>query len=289
MSPLPQPPAPTASVDFALDLSPLEVPDRDGYNSSPDVTLEEGTRHLVRSMSNWLIPRLSDNHEAVDLSAVGGLADAPAHAQLGADARNASIPAPSGGHAQQPGRRLTARRASSSSMLGGTTFASTEHTLRREMKRQYLAVAIACWFFLTVVQSVSLITLNYWEYSPVVIGLIVMTGSILVYWRYIFRVLQLPSKRLWETPYPYALSATVLGSLAQHAIFLVSESYNLGELLIVFFLIQAFYIILVASTFRNYIHKWQKFLNHRKLCHDALSQSRRRQVAFKRSAAMHQV
>jgi hypothetical protein len=150
------------------------------------------------------------------------------------------------------------------------TFENAEYNLKREVKRQYIAVAIASWLFLTTVQTLSLVTLHYWEYSPVVIAITIMAVSTIFYWRYIFRELHLPFKKLWETPYPYAVSAAVLGSLSQHAMFQFRGVYDVGQLLIVFFLIQAFFLILVASTYRNYVGKWQRFLNHRRLCFDAL-------------------
>mmetsp|Transcript_5048 Transcript_5048/g.9014 ORF Transcript_5048/g.9014 Transcript_5048/m.9014 type:complete len:272 (-) Transcript_5048:1361-2176(-) len=203
-----------------------------------DVTLEDGGMHLVRSMSKWFIPR----NEADELELEDGRSQT----------------------------RASASSHTAENKMRDITFDTAEQGLKKDLKRQYLAVAIGCWLFLTITQTVSLLTLNYWEYSPVVIGISILALSTIFYWRYLWKVLQLPFKRLWRTPYPFAIISAALGSLAQHAMFLVHEGYDIGQLLIVFFLIQAFYIILVASTFRNYIAKWQRFLNHRKLCFEAM-------------------
>lgn len=214
--------------------SPWRGSEEGASEEGADVTLGEGGRHLISSMSQWFIPS-------------GG-------ARL--TSGEGDGPAPLSGHEQ-------AARVD-------VTFDNTELNLKREVKRQYIAVAIACWFFLTVVQTLSLVTLNYWKYSPVVIAISIMALSTIFFWRYVWRVLQLPFKKLWQTPYPFAVSAAVLGSLSQHAMFQFRDKYDVGELLIVFFLIQAFFLILVASTYRNYVARWQRFLNHRRLCFDAL-------------------
>jgi len=157
------------------------------------------------------------------------------------------------------------------------TFENAEMNLKRELRKQYLAIAIACYGFLTVVQIVALITLKYWEYSPVVIAVSIMLISSIFYWKYIWSYLGIPFRRLWETPYPYTVTATILGCLAQHALFIIYNKYDAGQLIVIFFMIQAFYIILVSSTFRQYLFKWGKFIRHRKLCFEALQ---RRRVKF---------
>ncbi|GBG29101.1 Hypothetical Protein FCC1311_053242 [Hondaea fermentalgiana] len=262
-------------------------------DGNDDVTLEEGGRHLVKAMSNWFIPRDGPPPSAAGespgpvgaffrdrIASVGSFShDVDDEEGSWNPVFPASLSPPVG----RPGVGPFAPRIRSGpngadssfqsradSIKVDITFSTAEMNLKRDLKRHYLALAIGCWIFLTVVQSVSLICLNYWEYSPVVIALLIMAGSVVFYWRYVWGVLRLPFKRLWETPYPYSAAAAVLGSLAQHAMFLIYEGYELGQLLIVFFMIQAFYVILVASTFRHYMSKWQRFLNHRKLCFDSL-------------------
>mmetsp|Transcript_19983 Transcript_19983/g.39254 ORF Transcript_19983/g.39254 Transcript_19983/m.39254 type:complete len:349 (+) Transcript_19983:120-1166(+) len=279
-----------------------------------DVTLEEGGRHLVKSVSNWFIPRPGPPPSAADspvnMPQSSSFSRHLEHAaaedserrrehefhESDEDSWNPEFPptatppvgkpgigpfAPRMPRSFDPMSKDPSFRSRSDSIKVDITFSTAEMNLKRDLKRQYLALAIGCWIFLTAVQSVSLILLNYWEYAPVVIALAIMAGSVVFYWRYVWGVLRLPFKRLWQTPYPFAAAAAVLGSLAQHAMFLIYEGYELGQLLIVFFLIQAFYFILVASTFRHYMSRWQRFLNHRKLCFDSLqsgvAKSERRQ------------
>lgn len=231
--------------------------------ADPDVSLREGGQHLVKNLRTWFIPR-------------------PRRVPLRGDGiRPHFVREDSESGSPGSRRRLDASssfRSRSDSVKIDVTFENAETELKRDLKRQYLALAIGCWVFLTVIQSVSLVFLNMWEYSPVVIGISIMALSIIFYWKYVWGVLHLPFKRLWVTPYPLAVSSAVLGSLAQHAMFLVYEGYAIGQLLIAFFLIQSFYLILVASTFRNYMARWQKFINHRRLCFDALQVGREKEL-----------
>jgi len=263
------------------------------YEHGDEVGLREGGAHLVQTMSNWFIPRPTSvpvappmtHLDASTETGSDGSLDSPSGLGLqngwsissGEYARPANVNSALGPFGTRSPKQVSFRERKESTKID-ITFATAEMSLKRDLKRQYLAVAIGCWGFLTTIQSVSLVCLNYWEYSPVVIGIILMTGSTVFYWKYVWGVLNLPFRRLWDTPYPFAISAAVLGSLAQHAMFLVYNGYAVGQLLIVFFLVQAFYLILVASTYRNYLANWQKFINHRRLCFDALQLGRAKQV-----------
>mmetsp|Transcript_6995 Transcript_6995/g.11098 ORF Transcript_6995/g.11098 Transcript_6995/m.11098 type:complete len:286 (-) Transcript_6995:1114-1971(-) len=237
------------------------TPSEGGEANFNDVTLEDGGRELVNQMSNWFIPRKSsvDATSVVDFEEeiYAGEAETNSKAQPRLHEKSVSF--------LQEEDRID------------VTFENAELNLKKELYRKYIALSIACWVFLTVIQSISLICLHYWQYSPVVVAVLIMAISTLFYWTYVWRVLKLPFRRLWETPYPFAVSAAVLGSLAEHAMFLAYNEYEIGQLLIVFFLIQAFYLILVASTFRNYMSKWQKFINHRKMCFEALQYGREKE------------
>mmetsp|Transcript_6045 Transcript_6045/g.7628 ORF Transcript_6045/g.7628 Transcript_6045/m.7628 type:complete len:309 (+) Transcript_6045:106-1032(+) len=149
-------------------------------------------------------------------------------------------------------------------------FERTEQTVLTDLSRHYIALALGLFMILTIVQLVSMTLMLVWEYAPVMIGLLIMLISVLVYWRYIWKVHKVPFKRLWHTPYPYAITSAILGSLSQHSIFLVYEGHNWAHLLISFFLVEAFYIILVSAAYQEFMNKWEKIMVHRKLCHNAL-------------------
>ena len=86
-------------------------------------------------------------------------------------------------------------------------YENTERVVMRELSRHYLAVIIgrvedvagrieeinmalilACWAVLTAVQGLSLLCLYFWEFAPIVIGMILSAICILFYYSYIWKV-----------------------------------------------------------------------------------------------------
>jgi hypothetical protein len=63
-----------------------------------------------------------------------------------------------------------------------------------DLSRHYLAIAIACWFVSTLIQGISMGLMMMWEYWPIIVALSVMLLSILIYWYYVWKHLNVPFK-----------------------------------------------------------------------------------------------
>mmetsp|Transcript_12422 Transcript_12422/g.14263 ORF Transcript_12422/g.14263 Transcript_12422/m.14263 type:complete len:286 (+) Transcript_12422:348-1205(+) len=230
-----------------LDLDFPEVVTTQTYPREHRATVQSGARHLLRGFRYWLFPRskaVIENDAELEM--------------VSTDANEFE----------------TARSSKNHIVLGlehrVEEFERTEQSVLTGLSRHYVALALACFLILTVIQLVSMTLMLVWEYAPVFVGIFILLISILVYWLYIWKVLRVKFKSLWHTPYPYALMAAILGSLSQHSIFLYYEGYNWAHLLISFFLVEAFYVILVSAAYQEFMNKWEKIMSHRKLCHNAM-------------------